>query len=757
MDLTLYTLGDIEIFKAALTATAMMFSADGSYVGEGGLGLGSLSALGLLVSLTVLLIQAGIKQKVEFSEWIVMIAIFVTIFVPKFRVQIEDYHDSGKVTAVDGVPMGIAFPAAMMSSIVKAMNDKASTIYATTEGGMYVNVMSPLKILNGFQRAGFAKNSLETNLGNSLRGYVAYCLAQRASFDEARLNTMSVGQNFINFLTTEQITPGFALWYTLGDKGTPLPCADIKELLNGKLNEFYETDFEKVINRAATSAIGTQGDAKSAKGKPISREDYEKSFQGLLGGNAELAKNYAMMMLYLPHVNGAIDCAPNIADPNAMRQCMGFAQILPGAAFDAAASGSYFQRFMIVGMNSLLFLWICLAPVVAMVILITGVRGIKIAGSYMLFGAWSQSWFVGAAIINFYIQKQIAYEMDIIGGVGNLTFDQFGQLANSLQIKITLASDMLASVPLIMMSVMSGSAYAMTRMSERWGAADKFDEKLSSAPLASGAAIASTQSDYSQTHSGALVNQNFGTGRTWDLSHANKWAQQSGTESQHKFEKKMMSGLSNVLSEAHKSGNREQELTSLGAMFGVTNSDDLKRILSSKNAAQSLIESANQSRETSFERGGVSGHLGGAAAGAVGGNTRGDPATKLTKEGNTFTPLNDDLNPAKYEKGPVSGKLGVDAGFRVEKAVGEANETSFSHGSRNTYGGSNEAGRDETTGSQTRDGTDWQKVQALASFVEHNFGSEFKQEFSADESQVKSFIEKGCRWRSFSAGIWRPR
>lgn len=754
MDFTFYTLGDVEIFRAALTAAAMIFSPNGAFVGpveNGGLGLGLLSVFGLMVALMMLLIQGVLKQKLEFAEVLVMLAIFIALFVPKFRVQIEDYYDSGNIAAVDGVPLGIAFPAAMMSTVVRGINDIASTAYSTVNGGYYTNVMSPLRILNGFQKASDTLEGVDPLMALNLRTYVTYCLADREYFSQIKWKKLKVGgtgdSGFIDLLTTSNVVAGFTLWYNSDADGigTPITCNDAMVSMNTRLNDWYSKEFGNIVNKTvltASAKYSSKGAFGSNKAQPVTTEDYESAFVNLLGGGQELARNFALMTIFTPHINGSLECSVNTANPSDMKRCLSFQSITPQAAFDQAAAGSYFQRIMVFGMNALLFLWICLAPVVALVMLFTGARGIKIAGNYLLFGAWSQSWFIGAAIINFFIQKQLQYEMDINGGVANMTYDQFGTLANSIFTKIGLAGDMLSSVPLIMMAVMSGSAYAMTSMANRWGAGDRFDEKLSVPSVAQSAPIASLQSQMHLKHGGGglAVSELYGTGRTWEMSSVNKWASQSTIQSQSQYAEKVSDGINNVLKEAYQHGNREQLMRQLSDTFGIADTNEARSALNSGKLTDFIHQAGNAKTTTNFERNGIDAHAGGglnASPGITGAQT---PKVIQGKDG-SYSPL-ENGKPVMQPGQKVIG-AGLDVGIKVGKSAGE--QTDYRDSNTHTAGMATKVGSEsgDGVGMQRKDGLDWSKVQAIGQFAESNYGKEMARQFGNEHSSVKSFIETG--------------
>ena len=119
--LTIYSLGDHESIRAALTGVAMIFDPAKEMLGGAGiLGLGHFAGFGLLVSF--MFVAAGIifRQKLEFEQIIIVGIAYAALFVPKTTVTIEDMH-TGQVAVVDNVPIGVAYPGGIMSAFTHSV------------------------------------------------------------------------------------------------------------------------------------------------------------------------------------------------------------------------------------------------------------------------------------------------------------------------------------------------------------------------------------------------------------------------------------------------------------------------------------------------------------------------------------------------------------------------------------------------------------------------------------------------------------
>lgn len=505
---TLYTLGDVEMFRAALTAVSMAFSpsAKGIFVSSNGSGLGALALFGLLISfigalLNQMLAAGGSSRGPGYGELLILVVAFSVMFVPKFDVQIEDYLDSAQVTKVSNVPLGVAFPASMMSLIVKNTNELVSTVYSTTNGTGFMNVVSPLRILNGLRYGTQGVESEAPQTSANLKNYVMYCLAGRPGFDPAMWRGTKIGTGFIKSIFDIPVDSGVTILYSPSyPNGTIEGCTNANQKLRDDITKMMDPsgDFKKIVNK--TTGMARVRGSSLTKTTPLEVDDVYNAFSAIANASQNDAMNFALFSLFTPIVNGAANCAPNIANQADLQRCLAYTAAYNGAMEDSAAAGSLFQRVMYNGMNILLFLYFCMSPVIAIMMFMKGIYGgLKIAGAYLLFGAWSQSWFVGVTFVNFYIQKTIQNELDMLGGIQYLTPATYPLFLDTLTQKVGMAGDMIAAVPLLMMSLMTGSIYGLTLISGRMGGRDNYDQTVGSAPLAATAPLASSTSAFSGT------------------------------------------------------------------------------------------------------------------------------------------------------------------------------------------------------------------------------------------------------------------
>ena len=154
MEVTIYVLGDLGTFRAVLQSVAMLF-ADPILSNNGALGIGSAAGLGLLITLLWVVAQgvlapAGGGRGFNPSIVFILLVTYFALAVPKARVQLEDIY-TGNITAVDGVPIGIAYPGAVISAITRNITTKVETAFSGVDGN-YISLSaqgyaSPLRLL----------------------------------------------------------------------------------------------------------------------------------------------------------------------------------------------------------------------------------------------------------------------------------------------------------------------------------------------------------------------------------------------------------------------------------------------------------------------------------------------------------------------------------------------------------------------------------------------------------------------------------
>lgn len=497
MSFTIYTLGDLGVFQSALNAVAMLFNPanpeSGLWVSQGNsFGVGTGAYLGLLMGLLVALYQGAMSGRVDLKPVVMPLLVYMMLVVPKADVQIEDVYE-GKVAKVDHVPIGIAIPGSVISSIAWQVTQAFEAVFASVDGS-YSSMasdngfMTPLKLLNALRSAPGSVNGAFPYLTRSLQELTINCLAGRESFKEGeyRLSTRPVSYA----LSVAAGVQGLTVYYSDAmPTGVARSCADAAELIREDTEALFKP-FPSSAGISNPKGLKTieiflnagMGSGKGADGRqPFLYEDYEKAYTALVHSTAEQAKNFVLLSTLEPHISAAAYCAPEAANVADLARCMPFASATEQWREDAAASGTFFSKIMVNGMNIMIFLSYVLFPMMVIAIMLLGVKGVQAAGAYAMFTISTQMWLPVAAVINYFIQLQVTNEISAFGSQDLLLNAYNAPLFyEKVSTKLALASDMIGAIPLLCMSLFTGSMFATTRIAERWGGRDYYDEKVNS-------------------------------------------------------------------------------------------------------------------------------------------------------------------------------------------------------------------------------------------------------------------------------------
>ncbi len=248
MNFTIYSLGDLSVFRSALNAVAMLFNPAnpdaGLWVSAGNsFGVGTGVYLGMLTALLVALYQAAMSGRVDLKPVLMPLMVYTVMVVPKADVQIEDVYE-GKVAKVDNVPIGIAIPGSVISSIAWQVTQSFETVFSTVDGS-YSSMSSdngfvtPLKLLNSLRSAPGSVNGAFPYLTRSLQELTINCLVGREEFKEGIYRQST---NPISYaLTAAGNVSGLTVYY--GDaapSGLAKSCADAAELIKTDADSLFK-------------------------------------------------------------------------------------------------------------------------------------------------------------------------------------------------------------------------------------------------------------------------------------------------------------------------------------------------------------------------------------------------------------------------------------------------------------------------------------------------------------------------------------
>lgn len=613
---TIYTLGDVNTFRQVLNAVAMVFG-DGILSSSTGIGAGSAILAGLLVTLMLSLASGalssfGMGKNFNPGIVIVLLVIYVGMAVPKVSVNVEDFY-TGTATTVDNIPVGLALPAALISTITKSVTEKMETAFSTTDGN-YIAMTSqgfvnPLNLLLTMRQG---VQNFDPYLEANIKVFTLDCVVGASTFDQ---KAFSVAPDAIAYLTTNY-RDGLTLSFSPANpQGAGVPCNQAATAIQNDAEAFLTSaEFNQLLN----SKMPSRATPNTSTPNTYTAADLDTTYQNLVQpvwGAAQNAQGFMKNALLANVAGNAFNCAASASDYAALNQCdIMLTQASEQWKADAAGQAGFFTNMMVPGMNILLAMFYAFSPLVFIFAVMSSWHGIHILRNYLLFGAWTQTWLPFAAIINFMIQLMVGGEINRMqaASANGLTLAISNDFYNMLSTKLAVASDMLASVPMISFALLTGGAYAMTQVAGKWSGRDYVDEKQGSPDILKTAPAVQTGSIASQTGSAMEFNPALGWGAggyggstvpNFSLGSANAAAVSNATKQANGYSAQLESGLGLAAKTMTGKSSERSAYASIGAQ--VSKGTDMV-----SQAAQKITDDLSQSVEmTSEEKQALSGYL----------------------------------------------------------------------------------------------------------------------------------------------------
>jgi len=493
MALTIYTLGDIPTFTAVLNGVAMLFQ-QGFMTGPG-LGLGAAAGVGLLVTLALLLIGAPISMLKGggggTGNW-AMLLVLVMVYSVGTRpvtIQVEDYY-TGTATTVANVPFAVAVPGAIISLVTRSIANNMETAFSGVDGNYIAlssdGFASPLQLMLSMRGGKYGLPDADPYLTANIKVFVLDCVAGSSTFDPnafAKQNIPGIN-NPISYITSPAVyANGLTVIYsTVNPAGIGDSCADAAVNIQNSTTNFVATGTAAPISGYLNANMNKRASPNTAVPNIYSADDisalYGNMIQGVWGSSMT-AQDFMITALTSAQISDSYNCAVANSSMATYNQCtMTITQAMEQWKIDSAGSATVFTKSMVPAMNILLAMFFGFSPIMFIFAMMTGTHGLGILTKYLLFGLWSQTWLPFAVVINYIGQIMVKNEFLRLAaaapnGLNPATVPAFYDM---LSLKFGIISEMLASVPLISMALLTGSVYGLTQIASNIGK-DHIDNK----------------------------------------------------------------------------------------------------------------------------------------------------------------------------------------------------------------------------------------------------------------------------------------
>lgn len=439
MDFTVYVLGDVSTFYNTLNSVAMVFNAKGFMTGVYLVG-GFIA----LISGIMFVIQKGASEQFIPANGPVGglfgFAMMVACCTITADVKIEDIY-TGTVNKVDNVPLVIAAPASLFTTTMYGLFEKINTAYQSTSGS-YMAVtqngfVTPLKLLLTLRKG---VENVDPYLVASLKQYVIDCVPGSTTFS---IEDFQQSTNIVSYVLGHSRGSGLTTyWDNVNIGGKALSCPEAQTTLSAKVDAFPSSaNAKKMINAGMKD--------KSPSGSAYTPDDVMAAITNLvpsLWSSAQSADDFMVNALFFNSIVGTYNCLDSISDQNSFNLCMtSLTQQDEQFRSDAAASGSFFAKMMMPTMVFLQILFFGFAPIVIIYSLFKGAGSLMMYVKFLGFGIWTTSWLPFSAVIQMYIQNDVAEKMAEFTEKGLVPSNLKAVYYDVLATRLGTASDMLAA------------------------------------------------------------------------------------------------------------------------------------------------------------------------------------------------------------------------------------------------------------------------------------------------------------------------
>jgi conjugal transfer mating pair stabilization protein TraG len=466
------------------------FFGNGSFVGS--IMAGAMTAAAL-VGLLIAMVSSALRTQFMVGQWFVGTVVAMAMFTPTTSITIKSFFDessasvSPRMIVVDNVPYGIAYPAGMASYASKSISDNLMTWFTnpTDTGGAMSEgaggLMNPLRMLSRMNSI-YDCTPNRATLCNNMKSFFNACPVEAevpaAWRDQSSLQALfdTASQNMGGYMEYKVYnaasTSGFDVTYVPCKEGGPLIYAAMIAYLDSD-------DYAKDLLRTESAATGGAksldgGETQDIAAMKTTVAEMATKLQTVLSTDQAMTNAIAANMVFGRVARAAASTSAEVDDRHAARAFAAtMTEARRKAVSDQAGQASMFVSFMTQAMNAFSFLFAATAPIIVLIAMVMGVAGFKIYGSWLLFGVWSQSWLPIASLISYYVESNFWRRMEDLRHAGKLSIVGMDTLFDQLASVLYTGSTMMSAVPIITLSLISGSMVAMSSLAGKATGTDR--------------------------------------------------------------------------------------------------------------------------------------------------------------------------------------------------------------------------------------------------------------------------------------------
>ncbi|GAA4649253.1 hypothetical protein GCM10023116_15270 [Kistimonas scapharcae] len=454
----IYSVGDSNFLYAVFNGVAMVVNDDG---------FRSMVVLGALLGVIGLSFH-GLSQGGKFPEFQHLLIGFIIIYGGFYTTTSVAIHDvyTNEVKRVDNVPLAFA-AGSIVTQAGRFLTEKFEQGFSTATMSNY-GFVDPLSVLATVRQStmynmGMAEaltTSPTNNLQASWHNYIKECTLVGIDIGEKTPKDVYFASDFVEGLRFDHNVYGTEIYLGQREYKT---CKEAYPLLKNA-----------TTGTTAGNIFTTLGKHLSLQPGETPKDRLGKAIQSL-GLSAENAQKYVLASTLEPVFFDAAH-----AKYIEYRQ-PAYAAMVNDAINQRntqwAAEGSLFMnivRPMMAFMESFVF---AITPLAAFLV-VTGSKGVQLAGKYLILLIWIQLWQPLLAVVNLYILTVAGNELIALSaGSGFASLASIQMADKTLQTWLSMGGMMAASIPALSLMLIYGSAVTATSLMGRMQGGDFINEK----------------------------------------------------------------------------------------------------------------------------------------------------------------------------------------------------------------------------------------------------------------------------------------
>ncbi|MCK5531591.1 MAG: conjugal transfer protein TraG N-terminal domain-containing protein [Halopseudomonas aestusnigri] len=570
MDFTVYTAGSPEFLEIMLNSTAMI---TGSGRAE------DLAKIGALIGVLLTAFQAVFQnQPIGFQKPALLVVLYLIFFGPVATVVIQD-TTSTEARVVDNIPIGVAFVGSTLSTVsygIAQTTEQAMSTPGMTEYGLFSSLYTMSAVRDALRNPtsldsfnNFGKGSGK-NLPLTLNQHIVLCVANPSEQDvlgieERQRASNGVAEGSLGAIASfreSQYTPVYD-----GTAGPGVPamksCKESSQFLLTSYAALLPDMMQEVLEKGFSSDF-KQGRMTNGAQLLVSTQQAIDAF-GITGKSAQ---EYAITSsLMTPFNNGRAD---GLAHWHGVRAAAALRDSLNQQEMQWAARGDIFKHYMkpmIAFFEGLLY---GITPFMAFA-LVLGSFGVSILGKYLILPFTVGLWMPLLSLVNAFTLWYAGAQIEPILNSYDPTSSGFAlaqvmDIDHAISKALGVGGYLAASVPVLALAIVSGSAYVTSTLMGNISQGDKFKSEDVTPRLQQNSPALATSAMYSvdQTTQGASIT---GT-REKSVQFTGQEASEASVQSANSYANESMSSYTNALgtgvSNAMKTGQGRDHVSSLG-------------------------------------------------------------------------------------------------------------------------------------------------------------------------------------------------